>query len=132
MDIHERIMLVIFLTMIIAGFLLIHGGAQGSINIDVNEQYHQAVLEEILHLESSTGRNLHGKDGEWGVAQFKEESFEYLKRVAGMPWLSWKDNVDQVILLDWCLRNGYEYHWTTSRKAQENVVIRKYHPAKAK
>jgi len=133
-DMHEKHKIVFFtfyLVFIIAMFLLVAHIAEPAVEIDHKEAHHQAVLSEILFLESTHGKNLHGEHGEYGVAQFKYESFEWLKGKANMPWLEWTDHGDQVALLDWCLRNGYRSHWTTAERAEINVLTRKYLPPKA-
>lgn len=95
-------------------------------NMNSEELYHQALIQEIIQLESSGGRYLHGLDGEYGPAQFKEETFNWMKKLSGMDWLEWTEYDDQIVLLDWALRNGYQSHWTTFKKAEVNVVTRRY------
>jgi len=96
-------------------------------HIDYNEKHHQEVMMEVQRLESSFGKNLCGKDGEWGPYQFKEKTFNWMKKKANMEHLTWFDHHDQVTLADWALRNPtYQRHWSTHKRAEQNVVIRRY------
>lgn len=89
---------------------------------EVNQEYEQLlILERIIRLESG-GRHegIWGADGERGVLQFKRATFEFLKDKAGMPDLKWERQIDQIILCNYAIRNGYaEKHWTTYSKAKE-------------
>lgn len=94
--------------------------------VDYRELHHQDLMQEIIRRESSSGKHLWGQDGEWGPAQFKEQTFNWMKKKAGMEQLEWFNYHDQITLLDWAIRNGYETHWTTFKKAEETVVMRRY------
>lgn len=94
--------------------------------VDYKSRHHEEVLREIRELESSGGKNLYGRDGEFGDFQFKKSTFNWMKKLAKMPWLEWKDQRDQVTLADWAIRNGYESHWSTYKRAEQNVVMRRY------
>lgn len=58
-------------------------------------------------------------DGVWGdqgksygIAQFQKVTFDELKNRANKPALQWKNQDDQLWLLDWALRNGYAKKWS--------------------
>lgn len=77
------------------------------------------VVGRVIFLESS-GRH----DGLWGddytsygCCQFQLRTFNWMKGLAGMGWLDWKNRDDQVLLLAWAVENGYGHHWTTYQQA---------------
>lgn len=49
----------------------------------------------------------------YGIAQFQERTFNWMKGLAKMPDLEWKNREDQIWLLRWALKNGYGNHWYT-------------------
>lgn len=74
----------------------------------------------ILSCESKFRHdNLWGDNGKsYGIAQFQEITFNELKKRADKPRLKWKNQADQLWLLDWALRNGYASKWTCSTKSK--------------
>lgn len=71
------------------------------------------VETNITQCESS-GRheNIWGDGGKsYGIAQFHERTFNWMKNLAGHPEYKWKNKADQLALLDWAIRNGYGGHW---------------------
>lgn len=68
---------------------------------------------EILKCESNfVHEGKWGKAGEYGWAQFKKGTFNWMKELAGMPMLKWKSQTDQLCLLRWALRNNLGSHWS--------------------
>jgi hypothetical protein len=74
---------------------------------------YQRQAQRIIECESNgRHRNLWGRDGEYGISQFKHKTFGWLKVLAQKPHLHWKQEKHQVWLLKWALKNGYGHHWT--------------------
>jgi hypothetical protein len=70
------------------------------------------ILEKIIKAESGGRHNSFGVDGEKGVAQFKESTFYWMAEKAGLGNPNWNDQVQQIVLLNWAIRNGYAArHW---------------------
>lgn len=75
------------------------------------------ILETIIIKESnSKHKDIWGKDGEYGIVQFKEKTFYWLAKKAGIENPDWKNQIQQIQLLNWALRNGYGEHWSTYKK----------------
>lgn len=87
--------------------------------VEVNQEYQTlAILERIIKLESGGKHNAFGADGEFGIVQFKMETFYFLAEKAGLENPDWKDQIQQIVLLNWAIRNGYVVrHWATFEKA---------------
>jgi hypothetical protein len=97
--------------------------------IDYKEKHHQELLAEIAILESGN-KNIpcaySDTCSEIGVYQYKPDTWKLFQRMSGMHWLSIYEEQDQRHMTDWALRNGLEKHWTTHKKAEQNIVIKKY------
>ena len=75
------------------------------------------LVIDIIECESSGKYNAVGDDGvSVGIAQFQEQTFNEMKRLAHMPHLKWKRPIDQLRLMVWMLDNGFGYRWTCYRK----------------
>lgn len=76
----------------------------------------ERMVIKITMCESS-GRHdgVWGKAGEYGIAQFKYKTFEWLKIKAGHPEYRWEDREDQLNLLRWALAHNLKSHWTCAR-----------------
>jgi len=71
-------------------------------------------LERVIVLESEgKHKGVWGKDEEFGIVQFKKETFVWLAEKAGVKGADWKNQVDQVKLANWAIRNGYGSLWST-------------------
>jgi len=77
---------------------------------ELKENVDSKILE-ILWCESRFDHSRSNASGAEGIAQFKPKTFDWLKEKANMPNLNINHASDQVILLDWALRNGYGHHW---------------------
>jgi len=92
---------------------------------EVSKEYQTLdTLERIIIAESSgKHKGIWGQDGEFGICQFKKQTFFFLADKAGLPNPDWKDQSQQVALLNWSIRNGFANHWSTfeKMKGEENV-----------
>lgn len=61
----------------------------------------------------STGRhnNVYGRHGEYGIAQFKRETFQQFAEEMGEPELQWRNKWHQLKVLLWAIAYGKENHW---------------------
>ena len=68
------------------------------------------------------GTVLRGKAGEWGICQFKWDTFELFKRQSKKTDLSIYSADDQIELMTWAFEQGDDYkkHWTCWRDLYEN------------
>lgn len=78
-------------------------------------------VSEITTCESGGKHdNVWGRAGEYGVAQFKKSTFNWMKLKANMPELLWNSREDQITLLTWAIENGYaKQHWRTCYQRAE-------------
>jgi len=79
----------------------------------VQERAYESIVTNITYCES---RNVHDRTswaGAYGRAQFMERTFNWMKKLAGKPGLQWRNENDQMWLLNWTVRNGYGSHWQT-------------------
>lgn len=93
------------------------------------EPDYQAVIEQILHLETGTKHipcNYSDTCDEVGIAQFRPSTWEWMQKKSGMVWLDIDSPTDQVHMLEWALRNNLGSHWATHKRAQERAVTQKY------
>jgi hypothetical protein len=87
---------------------------------ELNAAQHDLQVEKekikILSCESGFRHDgVWGDDGKsYGMGQYQEGTFNHLKQLAGKPNLKWKNNKDQIWLLDWAIRNGFAKYWTCS------------------
>lgn len=77
------------------------------------------IIYKVIECESSfRHKNIWGLAGEYGLLQYKEQSFYYLMKLS--PYkklkLKWKDVRHQYLLASWAIENGYGNHWTCYRK----------------
>lgn len=97
--------------------------------VDYKELHHQELLAEIALLESGN-KNIPCEYSdtcvEVGVYQYKPETWKMFQKMSGMHWLDIDDEQDQRHMTDWALRNGLGSHWTTFKRAEQNVVYRRY------
>jgi len=77
-------------------------------------------LAEVIIQKESNGKMVWGdhdkKHKAFGIAQFQERTFNWLKKESGMPYLEWKNEQDQETLLIWALAHDYCYLWSTCPK----------------
>jgi hypothetical protein len=78
------------------------------------------IVLKVLQCESSFRNNVWGdvdtKYPSYGIAQFQERTFNWLKELAGRKELNWKNPSDQIWLLRWSIEHGYGHYWTCYRK----------------
>jgi len=84
------------------------------------------MLDDIIECESGGSHyNLWGdinyKYKSYGICQFQERTFNWLKKLAKKENLEWKKREDQVHLLRWSIENNYCYLWTCGRKLYPNI-----------
>ena len=89
------------------------------------------LIKRVVHCESGGRHNQWGDLDytykSFGIAQFQERTFEYLKELAGMEYLEWRSEEDQITLLTWAIENGYGNYWTCYRNiTKENNEYRRY------
>ncbi len=84
-----------------------------------------SFVNEITFCESSGKHNgVWGAAGEYGVAQFKKSTFNWMKIKANKPNLRWDNRADQIELLTWAVENGYaKEHWRTCYQKAEKKTI---------
>jgi hypothetical protein len=73
---------------------------------------------EILSCESGFRHDgIFGDNGKsYGIAQFKQKTFVYLRGLSGNMKLKYMNKEDQKWLLDWAIRNGQVHNWTCAKK----------------
>lgn len=81
------------------------------------ETYELAL--KIIVCESDGKHYVKGRHGEFGLAQFKKETFELFKKKMNRPELRWTNKWDQLIVLLWALKNGKASHWRCVDKIPE-------------
>lgn len=77
------------------------------------EMVYESIVENITYCES---RDIHDRTswaGAYGRAQFMERTFNWMKGLAGKENLEWRNEEDQMWLLNWAIRKGYGSHWQT-------------------
>lgn len=89
------------------GFLEMSGASGGNLSRETLD-----LALKILECESNFNQEAIGSQGEIGIAQFKKPTFNWMKKMAGKEDLDIYDVQDQIELLIWALKNGYENHWT--------------------
>lgn len=72
--------------------------------------------EKIILCESGGKHEVWGKAGEFGIAQFKKETFYWMAKQAKLENPDWKDKDQQVYLLLWALKNNLGKNWTCNNK----------------
>jgi len=86
---------------------------------EVSQEYERLIiLEKIIRAESSGRHQVWGANGEFGICQFKPETFFFLAEKAGLPNPDWQNQAQQIALLNWSIRNGFGNHWSTFEKAK--------------
>ncbi len=71
------------------------------------------IIYKVIECESSyRHKNIWGQAGEYGLLQFKEQSFHYLMKLSPYRKLKWKDARHQYLLASWAIQNGFGKHWT--------------------
>jgi hypothetical protein len=77
----------------------------------------KAVVPAITKCESGDKHNRWGDGGRaYGIAQFHERTFNWMRKLAGHPELQWKNEADQKWLLIWAINHGYGKHWNRCYK----------------
>ena len=88
----------------------------GSIAYTISEEQRETITcESGWRQYKKNGEILRGDTGEYGIAQFMDETFEWFRTMSGMNELSIYNAEDQIILMKWAFENGYEDHWTCYR-----------------
>jgi hypothetical protein len=83
----------------------------------------QKEMLNIITCESDGQHDgLYGDNGKaYGVAQWHKRTFDELKAKAFMPGLNYRSKHDQIKLLEWALRNGYDIRWSCSTKYKNKM-----------
>lgn len=76
-----------------------------------------SLVDDIVECESNWRENAVGEAGEIGVAQFMPKTWEWMSEISGIKGDLY-DTHDQILMLRWALKNGYEYHWTCYNKVR--------------
>lgn len=78
----------------------------------------------ILSCESDFRHNVKpGDNGKsHGIAQFKVSTFNYLKGLMGRDDLKISSKQDQLVLLEWSIRNGYEKNWSCATVNKGRII----------
>ncbi len=85
---------------------------------------HLLIVRGLILCESSWNKDAIGDNGRsFGLGQFQQKTFDWLKKKANMPNLKWKDAHDQIILLIWAVENDYTNLWSCSRKVVKNEIL---------
>lgn len=66
--------------------------------------------DRIITCESHWQIDAYNQSGAYGLAQFKEKTFDWLAQKANFNG-EWKNPDDQIKLLDWAIENNYSYLW---------------------
>ncbi len=85
-------------------------------NVIEQDKIEQAAYRIILCESGGKHIGCWGAAGEYGWAQFKKKTFEWMKGLAGRPELKWKNKDDQMWLLKWAIKNNLSSHWTCAKK----------------
>lgn len=76
--------------------------------VEVNEDVYR-----IIKCESQWKFDAVGDGGKaFGLAQFHRPTFDWLVELSGLEGLDYYEPKDQIVLLDWALKNNREYLWT--------------------
>ena len=98
---------------------------------EVSQEYQTLdILERIIRLESGGKHNVFGADDEFGIVQFKVGTFYFLAEKSGMENLDYYNQLDQIKLCNWAIRNGYANYWTTLERAKGESKAKKSRLAK--
>ena len=131
-DKRERMLVIgmgVMLALMAMAWILWAHLAHGKPVITQEEITHERTIYWILRLESNH-KNIQCQYSpsctEYGPAQFKEATFLWMKGLAKMEWLEWRNPFDQVVLLDWALRNNLGHHWQTYDLARQRAITEKY------
>lgn len=129
-DNHRYLIITTLMAIALAMLIIIATNSWGKTPVvDYNEKHHQELLHEIAVLESGN-RNIpcaySETCSEIGVYQYKPSTWHLFQKKSGMLWLSIYDEQDQRHMTDWALRQGLGRHWETYKRAEQNIVIRRY------
>lgn len=98
--------------------------------LDTQQTFVKVVAPEITACESNNRPEAVGDGGRaYGVAQFHEQTFNWMRALAGKHNLSYKNEADQRWLLEWAIEHGYGNHWGRCYKravkkfAQKNLPV---------
>ena len=69
------------------------------------------LADKIMLCESGKDNLARGKAGEIGIAQFMPRSWDYFNDLRGTD-LDIYSEEDQKDMLNWCIKEGYSFHWT--------------------
>jgi len=79
---------------------------------EMSATFIRTVVPEIIQCESGGRHERHGDSGiAYGIAQFHEATFNWMRGLAGHPELIYKSEQDQRWLLTWAIKHGYGKHW---------------------
>ena len=79
------------------------------------------LIKQVIQCESGgrqrdkNGDLIIGKANEIGIAQFKQETWDYFNQIRGTN-LDITDKDDQLSMIIWAFKNGYVSHWSCYTK----------------
>ena len=99
---------------------MVGGNSMIAVSSPVYPEYkvYGSLVSDIVECESS-GRHegVWGDEGmAYGIAQFWESTFYEFAEKAGLQEPDWKNEQQQLWLLNWALQNGKSGHWTCFKK----------------
>lgn len=70
-------------------------------------------MKRTIDCESDWNEEAVGDGGlAYGIAQFHEKTFDWMKGLAKRDDLLYKERDDQIELMAWAFSNGYAHHWS--------------------
>lgn len=113
-----------------AGYLLDRGDEIWATHEDETQRYQRLTVETamrdglnpvlpvyIVTNESHWNPKAVGDHGlARNLAQFHPLTFLWMKKKANMPNLEYENPQDQIILMEWGVKNGYGDNWSTYRR----------------
>jgi soluble lytic murein transglycosylase-like protein len=75
------------------------------------------LLRKVIQLESTWNTEAVGDSGlAYSLSQFHEQTFNWFSELSGIEG-EYTNPYDQIRLTVWAFDNGYQYHWTTYKRA---------------
>ena len=75
------------------------------------------LLRKVIQLESTWNTEAVGDSGlAYSLSQFHEQTFNWFSELSGIEG-EYTNPYDQIRLMVWAFDNGYQYHWTTYKRA---------------
>jgi len=88
-----------------------------SVSFAINQKTLDKLTTDVIECESSGRTTVYGDDGDaFGILQFHQKTFNWLKKKSGMKNLKRSSPIDQIKLFQWAVRHGYGGLWTCYRE----------------